>query len=249
MPVIDVDDPAVDRLSPATALPAPTPDDIAYIIYTSGTTGMPKGVAVTHDNVTQADGRHSTPSCRCAAGVDAVPFVGVRRLGVGDLGCAASRWPAGGGAGVGRSLARRTCTRCWSPKQVSVLTQTPSAFYALQTVDALAAGAGPAAEASDGGLRSARPLSRRACRPWLRRHPGRLDDQHVRPHRDDVCMPRSGRSATRASGAVSPIGLPLPGAALVRAGQLDAAGAGGRGRRAVRGRSRRRGWDTWAGPT
>ena len=49
--VIDVDDPAVDT-QPSTALPAPAPDDIAYLIYTSGTTGVPKGVAVTHHNVT-----------------------------------------------------------------------------------------------------------------------------------------------------------------------------------------------------
>ena len=50
--VIDVDDPRIDA-QPSTALPAPAPDDIAYIIYTSGTTGVPKGVAVTQHNVTQ----------------------------------------------------------------------------------------------------------------------------------------------------------------------------------------------------
>ena len=50
LPVIDVDDPAVDT-QPSTPLPAPAPDDIAHIIYTSGTTGVPKGVAVTHHNV------------------------------------------------------------------------------------------------------------------------------------------------------------------------------------------------------
>ncbi|MDT5119454.1 MAG: hypothetical protein QOE30_5193, partial [Mycobacterium sp.] len=48
--VIDINDPAVDT-HPATAPPAPGPDDIAYLIYTSGTTGVPKGVAVTHRNV------------------------------------------------------------------------------------------------------------------------------------------------------------------------------------------------------
>jgi amino acid adenylation domain-containing protein len=50
--VIDVNDPAV-AAQPSTALPAPSPGDIAYLIYTSGTTGTPKGVAVTHHNVTQ----------------------------------------------------------------------------------------------------------------------------------------------------------------------------------------------------
>ncbi len=37
----------------APRLPAPAPDDLAYLIYTSGTTGVPKGVAVTHHNVTR----------------------------------------------------------------------------------------------------------------------------------------------------------------------------------------------------
>ncbi|OBH51075.1 non-ribosomal peptide synthetase, partial [Mycobacterium sp. E2479] len=51
--VVDVRDPTVDT-QPGTALPGlgPAPDDLAYLIYTSGTTGAPKGVAVTHHNVT-----------------------------------------------------------------------------------------------------------------------------------------------------------------------------------------------------
>lgn len=50
--VIDVADSRVDE-QPVSALPAPAADDIAHLIYTSGTTGVPKGVAVTHANVTR----------------------------------------------------------------------------------------------------------------------------------------------------------------------------------------------------
>ncbi|WP_156766318.1 AMP-binding protein, partial [Mycobacterium sp. E342] len=50
--IIDVNDPAID-VEPATALSGPTSEDVAYLIYTSGTTGVPKGVAVTHHNVTR----------------------------------------------------------------------------------------------------------------------------------------------------------------------------------------------------
>ncbi|MBU8832139.1 non-ribosomal peptide synthetase [Mycolicibacterium goodii] len=50
--ILEVDDPATSLVT-ATTLLSPDPDDIAYIIYTSGTTGRPKGVALTHRNVTR----------------------------------------------------------------------------------------------------------------------------------------------------------------------------------------------------
>ncbi len=50
--VIEIEDPRIQTY-PDTGLAAPAPADIAYLIYTSGTTGIPKGVAVTHYNVTQ----------------------------------------------------------------------------------------------------------------------------------------------------------------------------------------------------
>ena len=49
--VVDLDDEAIDA-QPVTALPVPGADEIAYLIYTSGTTGTPKGVAITHHNLT-----------------------------------------------------------------------------------------------------------------------------------------------------------------------------------------------------
>ncbi|MEB3984439.1 condensation domain-containing protein, partial [Mycobacterium sp. 663a-19] len=50
--VIDVDDLRICG-HPSTSLSAPDPDNVAHIIYTSGSTGAPKGVAVTHHNVTR----------------------------------------------------------------------------------------------------------------------------------------------------------------------------------------------------
>ncbi|WP_156763504.1 non-ribosomal peptide synthetase, partial [Mycobacterium scrofulaceum] len=50
--VVDVEDPRIDA-QPSMELPAPAADNVAHIIYTSGTTGVPKGVAVTHHNITR----------------------------------------------------------------------------------------------------------------------------------------------------------------------------------------------------
>ncbi|WP_131816404.1 non-ribosomal peptide synthetase, partial [Mycolicibacterium porcinum] len=53
VPVVEIGDPRIDA-QPGTPLAVgPAPDDLAHIIYTSGTTGVPKGVAVTHQNVTR----------------------------------------------------------------------------------------------------------------------------------------------------------------------------------------------------
>ena len=45
-------------------MPAPSPEDIAYLIYTSGTTGTPKGVAVAHRNVVRLLGGGWRLRCR-----------------------------------------------------------------------------------------------------------------------------------------------------------------------------------------
>src|ERR1700759_4392359 len=121
--------------SPRSPPPPPNPHDIAYLIYTSGTTGTPKGVAITHHNVTQL--MHSLHAPLPAKAVwsqwHSLAFDASVQEIFGAL--------LDGGRLV---VVPETITR--SPQDlhtllitehVTVLSHTPSAFYALQTADAI----------------------------------------------------------------------------------------------------------------
>ncbi|WP_157561283.1 amino acid adenylation domain-containing protein, partial [Mycobacterium sp. E802] len=134
--VIDVAERAV-YAQPAAALSVgPGPGDVAYLIYTSGTTGVPKGVAVAHQSVTclleALDGELELSAGQVWTQTHSLAF---------DF----SVWEVFGALLHGGRLVVVPDSVVRSPEefhalligeQVNVVSQTPSAFYALQTVDA-----------------------------------------------------------------------------------------------------------------
>ncbi|BCZ25599.1 hypothetical protein MTY59_54540 [Mycobacterium senriense] len=194
--VVDVNDPAV-AAQPSTGLPAPAPDDIAYLIYTSGTTGVPKGVAITHRNVTQLLGS-----------LDAgLPDAGVWAL-CHSLAFDVSVWEIFGALLRGGRLVVVSEAVTGSPQdlhrvlvaeRVSMLTQTPSAVAALPTE----------------GLESvALAVVGEACPVEVvdRWAPGRVMVNAYGPTETTMCVAISA-PLTAGSGVV-PIGSPVSGAAL-----------------------------------
>ena len=194
---------------PSTALPAPSPDDIAYLIYTSGTTGIPKGVAIPHHNITQL-------LQTLDAGLELAP--GQVWTQCHSLAFDYSVWEIFGALLHGGRLVVIPEEVARSPadlhavlvrEQVSVLSQTPSAFYVLQTVDAEQPEPGRELKLETvvfGG----EALEPHRLRTWLHHHPGspRLVNMYGIT---ETTVHASWREivAADADTVVSPIGVPL----------------------------------------
>ena len=205
--VVDFDDPAVDG-QPGTALPGPAPDDIAYIIYTSGTTGTPKGVAIPHHNVTRLLEALATD-------MELAEQVWTQ---CHSLAFDFSVWEIWGALLYGGRVVVVPDAVVRSPEdfyallvseRVDVLSQTPSAFYALQSVDVPSADPGRQL-ALKAVVFGGEALEPQRIRTWLQNHPGspRMINMYGIT---ETTVHASFREivAGDADSAVSPIGRPL----------------------------------------
>jgi amino acid adenylation domain-containing protein len=198
--------------SPADAAfePGATLDNLAYVIYTSGSTGKPKGVMVTHRNVARLLSAteewfhfnendvwtlfHSLAFDFSVWEIWACLLNGGRLVVVPF---SVSRSPAD----FHELLAR---------EQVTVLNQTPSAFYQLITVD-------QARSSAELALRTVifggEALNFKTLRPWFAKHGDRqprLINMYGITETTVHVTYREVTAADAADGAHSLIGVPIP---------------------------------------
>ena len=105
-------------IQPSTALPAPAPRrHRLHHLHLGHHRVRPKGVAIPHRNVIRLLEILDADMDLAGTGVDAVPFVGVRLLGLGDLGRAAATAAGWSWCPIRWSARRKTSTPCWSPNR------------------------------------------------------------------------------------------------------------------------------------
>ncbi|OBB23887.1 hypothetical protein A5792_31400 [Mycolicibacterium peregrinum] len=199
VPVVDVADPRI-QAQPAGALPIPMPDDVAHIIYTSGTTGVPKGVAVTHQNVT-----------RLFDGLDVGVAMSSAQVWAqcASLAFDYSVWEIWGALLHGGRLVvvPEETTRSAEDlhallvgQRVNVLSQTPSAVGMLRS---------EGLESVTALMVAAEPCPPEVVDRWA---PGRVMINGYGPTETTVYATVS--APLQAGGGVVPIGYPVPGTAL-----------------------------------
>ncbi|KHO17501.1 peptide synthetase, partial [Mycolicibacterium setense] len=208
--VIVMDDAAVTAGPSAAPRVAVAPDDVAYLIYTSGTTGVPKGVAIPHRNVTRL---------LDAIGRDVKLSAGQVWAQCHSLAFDFSVWEIFGALLHGGRLVvvPESVTRSADElhtllvtEQVSVLSQTPSAFYALQAADMDQTECSRRQLALEVVVFGGEALEPSRLAPWLDRRPvsPRLINMYGIT---ETTVHASLREITAADvgRAVSPIGVPL----------------------------------------
>ncbi|MFI2336003.1 amino acid adenylation domain-containing protein [Nocardia rhamnosiphila] len=148
------------------------PDNLAYVVHTSGSTGVPRAVAVAHRNVVELFANTQLLFEFDDADVWTLFHSVAFDFSVWELWCALAS--GGSVVVVDRSAAR-------SPEQfrellirerVTVLNQTPSAFYRLAEADRSAHGDGAGALALRYVVFGGEALDLRRLRSWYERHGG-----------------------------------------------------------------------------